>query len=98
MYLQRMTFSVICRRAHHSAEAIKRYVQMFGRVLVLWENGIRDTAEVAFVAGISERLAGDYLDLRQRYSTAQYADRLEEISRQVRRSLTRNSEEKGGLR
>ncbi len=40
----------------------------------------------------------DYLDLRQRYSTAQYADRLEEISRQVRRSLTRNSEEKGGLR
>ena len=98
MYLQRMTFSVICRRAHHSAEAIKRYVQMFGRVLVLWENGIRDTAEVAFVAGISERLAGDYLNLRQQDSTAQYADRLEEISRQVRRSLTRNSEEKGGLR
>jgi len=98
MYLQRMTFSMICRRAHHSAEAIKRYVQMFGRVLVLWENGIRDTAEIAFVAGISERLAGDYLDLRRHYMTAQYADRLEEISRQVRRSLTRNSEEKGGSR
>ena len=98
MYLQRMTFSVISRRAHHSPEAIKRYVQMFGRILVLWENGIHNTAELAFVAGISERLAGDYLDLRQRYSTEQYADRLEEISRQVRRSLTRNGEEKGGPR
>ncbi|MBK8167974.1 MAG: DUF1670 domain-containing protein [bacterium] len=31
MYLQRMTYSEIARRARHSASSIKRYVQTFGR-------------------------------------------------------------------
>ena len=96
MYLQRMTYSEIVRRARHSAASVKRYVQTFGRVLVLWQNGIVEAGQVAFVVGISERLAREYLDLRQRYVNAQYADRLEEIARQARRALPRNGEEKGG--
>ncbi len=47
---------------------------------------------------MSERLAGEYLDLRERYANAQYADRLEEIAQQARRTLARNGEEKGGCR
>lgn len=98
MYLRRMTYSEIARRAHHSPEAIKRYVQTFGRVLVLWEHEVRDVGEIAFVVGVSERLAREYLDLRQRYATAQYADRLGEIAHQARRSLAQGGEEKGGRR
>jgi hypothetical protein len=96
MYLQRMTYSEIVRRARHSASSIKRYVQTFGRVLVLWQNGIVEAGQVAFVVGISERLAREYLDLRQRYANAQYDDRLEEIANQARKTLPRNGEEKGG--
>lgn len=98
MYLRRLTYSEIARRARHSASSIKRYVQTFGRVLVAWENGIVETGELAFVVGVSERLAREYLDLRQRYATAQYADRLAEICHQARRSLARTGEEKGGRR
>ena len=97
MYLRRMTYSEIARRARHSASSIKRYVQTFGRVLVAWENGIVDAGELAFVVGLSERLAREYLDLRRHYATAQYADRLAEIAHQARRSLARHDEEKGGL-
>jgi hypothetical protein len=96
MYLRRMTYSEIARRARHSASSIKRYVQTFGRVLVLCEHGIVAAGEIGFVLGVSERLAREYLDLRHRYAGAQYADRLDEIARQARRSLARNSEEKGG--
>lgn len=98
MYLQRMTYSEIARRARHSASSIKRYVQTFGRVLVLWSHGIREAGEIGYVVGISARLAGEYLVLRERYSTAQYADRLSEIAEQARRVLPRNGEEKGGRR
>jgi hypothetical protein len=98
MYLQRMTYSEIARRAHHSASSIKRYVQTFGRVLVLWAHGVREAREVGYIVGVSERLAGEYLDLRRRYATAEYRDRLAEIAHQARRSLCRNGEEKGGSR
>jgi hypothetical protein len=90
-----MTYSQIAKRARHSAEAIKRYVQTFGRVLVARESGLLAVGEIAFVVGVSERLAGEYLALRERYSNAQYADRLEEIAHQTRRTLARNGEKKG---
>jgi hypothetical protein len=98
MYLRRMTYTEIVRRARHSAEAIKRYVQTFGRVLVMCEHGITDASEIGFVVGVSERLAGEYLALRRKYATAQYADRLEEIARQARQRVARNDAEKGGNR
>jgi hypothetical protein len=96
LYLRRMTYSEIMRRTRHSAGAVKRYVETFGRVIVLWDKGIREAGEIAYVVGISERLAGEYLDLRQRYDASSYRDRLEEIARQVRRSLPANGEEKRG--
>jgi hypothetical protein len=98
MYLRRMTYSEIVRRARHAPSAIKRYVETFGRVVVLWEKGIRVAREVAYLVGISERLAREYLDLRSRYQTAEYRDRLEEIAHQVRRVLGGEGEEKRGSR
>jgi len=95
MYLKGMTYSEIIRRARHSASAIKRYVESFGRVVVLWERGLREPSEIGYVLGVSERLAGEYLDLRGRYDRPGYAERLEEIVGQVRRAV---GPEQGGKR
>ena len=96
MYLQRLTYSEIVRRARHAASSVQRYVETFGRVVVLWEKGVREPGEIAFLVGVSERLAREYLALRERYDTAEYRDRLEEIARQVRRALNGEGEEKRG--
>jgi len=65
-------------------------------VVVLWEKGLREAGEIAYVVGISERLAGEYLRLREQYAESPFRDRLAEIARQVRTSLPANGEEKGG--
>ncbi len=96
MYLQRRTYTEICRKARHAASSIKRYVETFGRVVVLWEKGVREANEIAYVVGISPRLAREYLRLRRRYDRLEYRDRLEEIARQVRRVLGGGSDEKRG--
>jgi hypothetical protein len=98
MYLRRMTYSEIVRRARHAPSSVKRYVDAFGRVVVLWEKGLRDPGEIAFIVGMSERLAREYLELRERYDTPEHRDRIEEIARQVRRVLDGDGEEKGGSR
>jgi hypothetical protein len=98
MYLRRMTYSQIVRKSHHAPSSVKRYIETFGRVLVLWEKGMREVGEIAYVVGISVRLAGEYLQLRARYDRPAYRDRLEEIARQVRRALSGEGEEKRGSR
>lgn len=98
MYLKRMTYSEIVRRARHAASSVKRYVETFGRVVVLWEKGVREPGEIGFVVGISERLAREYLALRGRYDTEEHRDRLEEIACQVRRAVNGDGEEKRGCR
>lgn len=98
MYLQRMTYSEIVRRARHAPGSVKRYVETFGRVVVLWEKGVQELGEIAYLVGLSPRLAGEYLTLRERYDRPEYRDRLEEIARQVRRGLSGEGEEKRGSR
>ncbi|GAG32984.1 unnamed protein product, partial [marine sediment metagenome] len=98
MYLRRMTYSEIVRKARHSPGSVKRYVETFGRVVVLWEKGIRSAEEIAYIVGVSERLAREYLALRERYDTVEYRDRLEETARQVRRGLGAAVDGKGGSR
>jgi len=98
MYLQRMTYSEIMRRARHAASSIKRYVETFGRVVVLCERGMREAREIGYIVGISERLAGEYLSLRAQYDRPEYRERIEEIARQVRRVLRGTEEEKRGSR
>jgi hypothetical protein len=67
-------------------------------VVVLWEKGVREAEEIGFIVGISERLAREYLALRERYDTPEHQGRLEEIARQVRRVLNGDGEEKRGSR
>jgi hypothetical protein len=98
MYLRRMTYSEIVRRARHAASSVQRYVETFGRVVVLWEKGVREPGEIGFIVGVSERLAREYLALRERYDTPEHRDRIEEIARQVRRALDGEGEEKRGCR
>jgi len=98
MYLRRMTYSEIVRKAHHAPGSVKRYVETFGRVVVLWEKGVRDLGEIAYLVSVSARLAREYLILRERYDTVEYRDRLEEIAGQVRRALSGVGEEKRGSR
>lgn len=98
LYVRGMTYTEIMRRARHSASAIKRYVESFARVVVLWERGVRSAEEIGYVLGISERLAREYLELRERYGGGAYRDRIDEIARQVRRVLEPNGMEKGASR
>jgi DNA-binding Lrp family transcriptional regulator len=78
LYLKRYTYTEIMRRIRHSPEAIKRYVQTFGRVVMLIHKGL-NASEIAHAVGISERLTQDYLDLYQRYNIPEYQGRLTEI-------------------
>jgi len=82
LYLKRYTYTEIMRQAHHSAYAIKRYVQTFGRVVMLERKGL-NTSEIAYAVSISERLTQEYLELYQRYDTPEYQDRLAEIVQMV---------------
>lgn len=82
LYLKRYTYSEIMRRTRHSAYAIKRYIQTFGRVVMLTRKGL-DVPEIAHAAGISERLTQEYLGLYRRYDVPEYQDRLAEIVQMI---------------
>lgn len=82
LYLKRHTYTEIMRRTRHSVSAIKRYIQTFGRVVMLTRKGL-SISEVAYAVGSSERLAQEYLDLYHRYKTPEYQGRLAEIVQRV---------------
>lgn len=80
MFLSGFVYSEICRRTRHSAKAVKRYVEMFTRVVALYNRGIKKLEEVAHYAGISGRLATEYLDLYFRIvKEAGCAERIQEL-------------------
>ena len=82
LYLKRHTYTEIMRRTRHSAYAIKRYIQTFGRVVMLTRKGLHGH-EIAHAVGISECLAQEYLSLYQRYDIPEYRDRLTEIVQMI---------------
>jgi DNA-binding Lrp family transcriptional regulator len=82
LYLKRHTYTEIQRRTRHSVTAIKRYLQTFGRVVLLQRKGLAPPA-IAFAVGISERLSEEYLALYQRYNVPEYQARLAEMVQRV---------------
>ncbi len=78
LYLKRQTYSEIMRQTRHSAQAIKRYLQTFGRVVMLTRKEL-NVSEIAHAVGISERLTQEYLALYQRYDIPAYQMRLAEM-------------------
>lgn len=63
LFLSGFVYTEICRRLRHSAKSVKRYVNTFGRVVALYERGIKEANEIAHYVGISERLVLEYLEL-----------------------------------
>lgn len=63
MFLSGFVYTEICRQTRHSAKAVKRYVSTFGRVVALYEHGVKAADEIAHYVGISARLASEYLEL-----------------------------------
>lgn len=63
MYLSGFVYTEICRRTGHSAKAVKRYVNTFGRVVVLHARGIVEPDEISTYVGVSSRLASEYLEI-----------------------------------
>jgi DNA-binding Lrp family transcriptional regulator len=82
LYLKRHTYTEIMRRTRHSAYAIKRYIQSFGRVVMLTGQGLHGH-EIAHAVDISECLVQEYLSLYQRYDIPEYQDRLTEIVQMI---------------
>lgn len=82
LYLKRYTYTEIMQRTRHSAYAIKRYLQTFGRVVMLRRKGLK-AREIAYAVAISERLTQEYLELYWRYDIPEYQDRLEEMVQMV---------------
>jgi hypothetical protein len=80
--LKRYTYSDIMRRTRHSAQAIKRYLHTFGRVVMLTRKGL-NSHEIAYAVGISERLTQQYLALYRRCNIPVYQARLDEIVQMI---------------
>ena len=80
LFLSGCVYSDICRRTRHSAKAVKRYIDIFTRVIALYHRGIKEPEEVAHYAGISSRLAAEYLELYFRIGKdACCTDRIQEL-------------------
>lgn len=97
LYLQYKTYSEIARTTKHSTNSIKRYLKDFGRVVVSSKKGL-SIPETAHVAGISERLANEYMELFHDYNSPEYADRLEDILTRSNPSSPMVQEKKGALK
>lgn len=90
LYLKRHTYTEIKHRTRHSVTAIKRYIQTFGRVVMLTRKGL-SVSEIAFAVGISEQLTEEYLGLYQRYDIPEYQARLVEIVQMVSGGLSKST-------
>lgn len=97
LYLKRWTYSEIMRRTRHSAAAIKRYVQTFGRIVMLARRDLT-VSEMAYAVAISERLTREYLNLYRRYDIPEYQDCLEDVLQMIGEGITPVTVSKRGAR
>jgi DNA-binding Lrp family transcriptional regulator len=84
LYLKGYTYDVIIRRSRHSAHSIKRYINSFGRLLLILSHGIRNVSEISRLLHQSERLTKEYLELYDKYRKEEhwpkvYQELLEEL-------------------
>lgn len=67
LFLSGYTYDEIIRRSRHSAHSIKRYVNTFGRMLLLISHGITENKEISRLLVQSEKLTKEYLELFEKY-------------------------------
>jgi biotin operon repressor len=78
LYLQGKTYAEIENRMRHTMQSIKRYVEMFGRVVYAIRGKKLSRAERSYVLGISEVLLSEYEKL-YRQAKKKYREKLEEM-------------------
>lgn len=99
MFLSGFVYTEICWKTQHSPKAVKRYVQTFGRVVALYERGLKEAAEIARYAGISERLANEYLELYAKQGQKPGCqERLKELLEQLPSRPTYPGADKTGMK
>jgi len=80
LYLSGYQFSEVERRTHHSESAIKRYIQDFARVVLLYKKGFSlDQTRIA--TGFSHRLIGEYLKLFKQHSDSSHLKRILQLAK-----------------
>lgn len=95
LWLNREGYDKISRWMHHTPQAIKRYVSMFLRLVVMRRQG-KEAQEIAFLTHSSVKLVQDYLDLYEQ--AQQRPNQREKLAEELERiSVWQRSEpEKGG--
>jgi len=82
LYLEGLTHAELMRKTRHSLGSIKQYISTFGRVVSALLQGIEEIGELAYVVGISGKLAGEYVGLYERYREQEGAQ--EELAHLIR--------------
>jgi hypothetical protein len=75
LYLSGHLFSDIERRTRHSETAIKRYIQDFARVVLLYKKGFT-LDQIRISTGFSHRLIGEYLKLLKAHARSRELKRI----------------------
>jgi hypothetical protein len=78
LYLKGDEYTDIERKTKHTGEAIMRYVKDFARILILTEEGFKDS-ELRIISGLSDKTICEYGDLIETYSTEEYQERLDQL-------------------
>jgi len=91
LYLKRYTFTRISQRIRHSLSSIANYVVTFTLVVAHTRDG-HSVDEIAFLMQISPALVRAYQELYERYNTAEYQERIEELIATVKRRGFRPSQ------
>jgi hypothetical protein len=82
-YLKGATYTEIRNRMCHSFQAIKRYIETLGRVVICIKNEF-SLNMTSRVVGITERLAKEYVDLYNHYNTEEYSEKFESILKEIK--------------
>ncbi len=82
-YLKGATYTEIRNRMYHSFQAIKRYIETLGRVVICIKSSF-SLNMTSRVVGITDRLAKEYVDLYNRYNTEEYSEKFESILKEIK--------------
>ena len=66
MYFDGFQFSEIENRTHHSETAVKRYIQDFSKIILLYSKGF-SVDQIRITTSFSNRLIGEYIKLYKKY-------------------------------
>ncbi len=97
LFLSGYTYDEIIRRSRHSAHSIKRYVNTFGRMLLLISHGITDNKEISRLLVQSERLTKEYLELYEKYKKGDHwPEAYQELLEQLKALYPSKKKDRGG--